>query len=184
MHSDKALLLNALKEVGSIKRGVFRLSSGGVSDIYIDIRLVYSKPRCLAIIVRSMEKTLSKIVYDYICGIPTGGLPLASALAFKLNKPLIYVRKMPKEYGTQRIVEGIEGSLEGVKVVIVDDVITTGTSVMSAIRALRKLGARVDDVAVVVNRSKNKELLINEGIRLHSLLRIEEIRELIWRGQI
>lgn len=174
MGLDKNEVINALKSAGCIKRGVFKLSSGKISNIYIDVRLLYSKPEELNIVLKNMEILLSELKYDYICGIATGGLPLASMLALKQRKPLLYVRKKTKEYGTGRKVEGIEGDISG-NVVVVDDVLTTGNSVLSAVKALRELKANVSDVVVVVNRAENNNPLVEEGIRLHSLLKLNDI---------
>lgn len=174
MKLDKENVINALKNAGCIKRGIFKLSSGNISNIYIDIRLLYSKPEELNTILEAMEALLNKLKCDYICGIATGGLPLASMLALRRRKPLLYVRKEAKKYGTKRKVEGIEGRISG-KVVIVDDVLTTGSSVLSAVKALRELGSHVEDVIVVVNRSKESNPLTKEGIRLYSLLKLDDI---------
>jgi orotate phosphoribosyltransferase len=117
-------------------------------------------------------KTIPTI--DKIGGIPTGGLPWASVLAYSISKPLVYVRKEVKHHGREKMVEGMLAP--GDKVLLVDDVITTGHNILNALQTLRAEGGVVDQALVLVDREEGgKEHLQNEGVTLHSVTRISEL---------
>ena len=137
-----------------IKFGDFTLASGKKSSYYIDLRMVASFPH----IFRKMIKNLQKLVsekkgldnFDSLVSVPTGGLIIGSALAIETVKPLIYVRDKPKDYGTTKSIEGKISS--GMKVVLIDDVITTGNSVINGIKQLKNAGLSISDAYVIINR--------------------------------
>ena len=114
--------------------------------------------------------------FDVIAGIPTSGMIYASILAYRIQKPFIYVRKEQKNWGEKK---RIEGKLEKNKrVLLVDDLITTGKTILDAILAIRWGEGIVNDVVVLVDREEGgKEKLEKEGLKLHSLLRVGEILE-------
>ena len=112
--------------------------------------------------------------FDSLVSVPTGGLVIASALAIETVKPLIYVRSKPKDYGTSKSVEG--RIQEGMKVVMVDDVATTGGSVLNGIKSLKEANIKIEDAYVIVNRMEGAdEALKEQGVTLHSLLNVLEI---------
>jgi orotate phosphoribosyltransferase len=112
--------------------------------------------------------------FDAIASVPTGGLVIASALALETVKPLVYVRSQAKSYGTGKLVEGVV--TDGMKVLVVDDVATTGGSVINGIRELRKAGAVVSDAYVIVNRLEGaQESLGQEKVKLHHMLDVLSI---------
>lgn len=119
---------------------------------------------------------------DSFVSVPTDGLMIASALAVETVKPLIYVRNKVKEYGTSKLVEG--ATSEGMNSIMIDDVCTTGSSVLKAIQELEKV--TVKDVYVIVNRLEGgKQNLESEGFQLHYLVDIEEItKSLLEQGMI
>ncbi len=122
--------------------------------------------------------------FDSFVSVPTGGLIIASALAVESVKPLIYVRNKVKEYGTSKFVEGVTS--EDMKSIMIDDVCTTGSSVLKAIQELEKEKVTVKDVYVIVNRLEGgKQNLESEGFQLHYLVDIEEItKSLLEQGMI
>ena len=164
------------KEV--LKFGDFTLSSGKNSSYYIDLRLISSYPHPFRKMIKSLQKLVSdELGFDNIesfASVPTGGLVIASALAMETVKPLVYVRTKPKEHGTTKLIEGrIE---KGMRVVMIDDVATTGGSMINGIKILKESGAKITDAFVIMNRledaEKNLEL---EGVKLHQLTDIIEI---------
>jgi len=164
----------ALLRAGCLKRGRFKLSSGRISDVYVDIRRLYSYPYELRIVVEEMSEVARELGCDMVAGIETSGIPLASLIAFLLGKPMVYVRKSLKGHGTMRLVEGVVE--EGAKVLVVDDVATTGSSILRAVRVLRHLGVSVERALVVVDRGEGAaEALGKEGVELHSLVSLDEI---------
>jgi orotate phosphoribosyltransferase len=167
-----------LHEIGAIKFGDFSLSSGKKSKYYVDLRLVPSYP----LQFRKMIKHLQNNIIDYVgldnfdsyVSIPTGGLVIASALAIETVKPLIYVRAKAKSYGTSKSIEG--RIQDGMKVVLIDDVSTTGGSVVTSLKILNEANLGITDTFVIVDRLEGAtDLLKNEGVSLHSLTNILDI---------
>lgn len=171
-----------LYQNGIIKFGDFTLASGKKSPYYVDLRLVASYPHQFRRMIRHLQNRISEeIVFDNIdsvASVPTGGLIIASSLAYELVKPLVYVRSQAKDYGTSKLVEGIVKN--GDRVLVVDDVATTGGSVINGIKELKKSGAKITDAYVVVNRLEGAdEALLGEGVTLHQLLDIFEISKIL-----
>ena len=161
-----------------IQFGDFTLASGKKSSYYVDLRLVPSYPHDFRRMVKHLQNEITNDVgldnFDSLVSVPTGGLVIASALAIETVKPLIYVRSKPKDYGTSKSVEG--KIQEGMKVVMVDDVATTGGSVLNGIKSLKEANIKIEDAYVIVNRMEGAdEALKEQGVTLHSLLNVLEI---------
>jgi orotate phosphoribosyltransferase len=176
-----------LHKNGIIKFGDFTLASGKKSSYYVDLRMVPSYPHQFRRMIKYLQNLISEQVgfdnFDAVASVPTGGLVIASSLAFELVKPLVYVRSQAKEHGTGRLVEGMVNS--GMKILVVDDVATTGGSVAGGIKELKKAGAKVSDVYVIVNRLEGaKESLQKEGVTLHHLLDIFEIAKILHQEKL
>lgn len=166
-----------------IKFGDFTLASGKKSSYYVDLRLVPSYPLEFRKMVKYLEKEIVKDIgldnFDSVVSVPTGGLVIASALAIETVKPLIYVRSKPKDYGTSKSVEG--KIFDEMKAVMIDDVATTGGSVITAIKLLKKENISVKDAYVIVNRSEGAdEALLEVGVKIHSILNILQITEILY----
>lgn len=169
-----------LYQKGIIKFGDFTLASGKKSSYYVDLRLVPSYPHQFRIMVKHLQNNIAENIglnsFDSLVSVPTGGLVIASALAIETVKPLIYVRSKPKEYGTSKSVEG--KIHEGMKVVMIDDVATTGGSVVNAIKSLKEANIAIEDAYVIVNRMEGADEALKElGVRLHSITNIIQITE-------
>ncbi len=163
-----------------IKFGDFTLASGKKSSYYVDLRLVPSYPHQFRIMVKNLQNNIAESIgldsFDSLVSVPTGGLIIASALAIEIVKPLIYVRSKPKDYGTTKSVEG--QIYERMKVVLIDDVATTGGSVVNAIKSLKDANIAVEDAYVIVNRMEGADEALKEsGVRLHSLTNILQITQ-------
>jgi len=170
----------ALLKTGALRFGAFTLASGRLSSYYIDLRQIPSLPSAYHLTTRILQSILEEEIgienCDVIAGIPTSGLTFAAALAFKTMKPLIYVRREAKPYGTQRWVEGI--LTPGSSVTIVDDVITDGRSKLEAVRAIRSEGGEARHVLVLIDRLEGgREALAGQGVQLHSFTTILELAE-------
>ncbi len=166
----------------AIKFGDFTLTSGKKSSYYIDLRIVPSFPHQFRKMIKSLQNLVSENIgfdnFDCLASVPTSGLVIASALALEIVKPLIYVRNKPKEHGTGK---AIEGKLrKGMRVVLVDDVATTGISLVNTIKTLREAGAIVTDACVIINRFEGSTDLLNkENVKLHEITNVIEITNLL-----
>jgi orotate phosphoribosyltransferase len=172
-----------LHQNGIIKFGDFTLASGKKSSYYVDLRLVPSYPIEFRKMVKYLENEIGQDIgldnFDSIVSVPTGGLVIASALAIETVKPLIYVRNKPKDYGTSKSVEG--KIYDNMKVVMIDDVATTGGSVVSAVKSLKEVNITVNDAYVIVNRMEGAdEALLELGVKMHSILNILQITEALF----
>jgi orotate phosphoribosyltransferase len=145
-----------LVKTGATKFGLFKLSSGKLSPYYIDLRMIPGDPKALQTVIEIYETmTRSKIgvtSFDRIAGVPTAGVPYASILAYTLSKPFLYVRREAKTHGGERRVEG--QLFPGERVVLVDDLITTGKNTLQAAEAIRAEGGKVEDVIVLIDRQE------------------------------
>lgn len=176
-----------LHQNGIIKFGEFTLASGKQSSYYVDLRLVPSYPLESRKMVKFLENEIVQDIgldnFDSIVSVPTGGLVIASALAIETVKPLIYVRSKPKDYGTSKSVEG--KIYEGMKVVMIDDVATTGGSVVNAIKSLKEVNISVKAAYVIVNRMEGAdEALLELGVKMHSILNILQITEALFEQNL
>ncbi len=171
-----------LHETGAIKFGSFKLSSGKDSAYYVDLRIIPSFPHQFRKMIKLLQNLISEKIglygFDYIASVPTSGLVIASALAIETVKPLVYIRQKPKDYGTGSLIEGKIS--QNSRVILVDDVGTTGHSLMSAIKALKDAKIQVVAAFVVVNRLEGaKEQLASENVRLFELTDILEISNIL-----
>lgn len=167
-----------LYEKKIIQFGDFTLASGKKSSYYVDLRLVPSYPHEFRKMVKYLQNEIIKDVglenFDSLVSVPTGGLVIASALAIETVKPLIYVRSKPKDYGTSK---SIEGKIhDGLKAVMIDDVATTGGSVVNGIKALKEANVEIKDAYVIVNRMEGAdESLKEQGVTLHTIANVMQI---------
>jgi len=176
-----------LHESGAIKFGNFKLSSGKESAYYIDLRLVPSFPHQFRKMIKSLQNLIFQSIdldnVDFIASVPTSGLVIASALAMETVKPLIYVRQKPKNYGTGSLIEGKIS--EGSRVILVDDVGTTGNSLLNAIKALKDAKIEIDSAFVVINRLEGaKENLLAEKIKLYEITDILTVANILYNEKI
>ena len=170
-----------------IKFGDFTLASGKKSSYYVDLRLVPSYPHEFRKMVKYLENEIIQNIgldkFDSIVSVPTGGLVIASALAIEAVKPLIYVRSKPKDYGTSKSVEGKIN--DGMKVVMIDDVATTGGSVVNAIKSLKEVNVIIKDAYVIVNRMEGANEALSElGVQMHSVLDILQITKILYEQNL
>ena len=170
-----------------IKFGDFTLASGKKSSYYVDLRLVPSYPHQFRTMIKYLQNNIGESIglnsFDSLVSVPTGGLIIASALAIETVKPLIYVRSKPKDYGTSKSVEG--RIYEGMKVVMIDDVATTGNSVVNAIKSLKEASITIEDAYVIVNRMEGAdEALKKLGVKLHSITNVMQITQALYEQKL
>jgi orotate phosphoribosyltransferase len=166
-----------LVRTGALQFGMFTLSGGRISPYYLDLRVIPSFPdafhTCSDLLARN-AKSIEGI--DKIGGIPTGGLPWAAVLAYALSKALVYTRKDIKLHGREKTVEGI--LTPGDRVLLIDDVITTGKNILTAVQSIRGEGGVVENALVLLDRQEGGEQhLLKEGVKLHSVAKIATVAQ-------
>lgn len=169
----------------SIKFGDYTLTSGKKSPYYIDLRQTISSPITMDWISNSLARIIineiGKNKVDKILGVPTAGVPFATMVSQKLALPLIYYRRARKAHGVRK---KIEGSLErNDRVLIVDDLITTGESVIEAAEAVREQGGIANELVVLLDREQGgTENLRKAYVEPHTLFRVSEA--FVWLTQV
>ena len=170
-----------------IRFGNFTLASGKNSSYYVDLRLIPSYPHQFRKMIKNLQNLIVEKTglddFDCLASVPTGGLVVTSALAIEIVKPLIYVRSKPKEHGTTKSIEGKISA--GMKVVMVDDVMTTGTSVLNGINQLKEAGLLVSDLYVIINRLEGGDKALSDiGVQTHHLTVILEITNILFQEKL
>jgi uridine monophosphate synthetase len=178
------MLIDDLFDLGAIKFGTFTLKSGIVSPFYIDLRLTVSSPKLLEKIADAIQLAAKECSYDLVCGVPYTALPFATVLSIRQNVPMVLKRKEKKEYGTGKMCEGVFS--KGDRCLVIEDVITSGQSILETIVSLKAEGLIVKDIVVLVDREQGgRATLEGKGYRLHSVFKITEMAtELAKRGKI
>jgi orotate phosphoribosyltransferase len=170
-HSDSVSSHQELvRRVGERCRlhGTFTLRSGQVSDTYFDKYLFESDPQLLAEVAAQAAMLIPEDT-EVLAGLELGGIPVATAISLATGLPAVFVRKQAKRYGTARLSEGAE--VAGRRVLVVEDVVTSGGQVVISTGELRKLGAHVDHALCVIDRQEGgARALSAEGIQLRALL--------------
>lgn len=169
---DNGLLAKAIVETAYLS-GTFKLRSGQISQHYFDKYLFESDPKLLAEIARKLGKFIPEGT-EVLAGLEMGGIPIATALSLASGIPVVFVRKKAKEYGTAKLAEGT--SIQGKKVCIVEDVVTTGGQVLLSAKDLRDYGAKVESVLSVIERDpEGRSNLEQEGLELTSLFQMKDL---------
>lgn len=167
-------LVDGLLALEAIKFGSFTLASGIQSPFYIDLRLLVSAPELLQRAATEYARIVSRLQCDRIAGVPYAALPIGTAVSLQTGIPMIFLRKEAKAYGMGKDIEGLWQP--GERVVIIEDLITSGGSTLKTVQRLREVGLIVEDVVVLIDREQGGvENLVQAGIRAHSVFRLTEI---------
>jgi orotate phosphoribosyltransferase len=170
---EKARLAERIRAVSWLT-GQFELRSGMTSSFYLDKYRFESDPILLSAVIDELERLLPES-FDKLAGLELGGIPLATGLSLKTGKKCLYVRKVPKTYGTCNLVEG--GFDPGETAVVIEDVITTAGQVCKSVKQMRELGLVVQHVICVIDRQQGgKGNLAKIDCTLASVFTLDELQ--------
>jgi orotate phosphoribosyltransferase len=180
-------LAMVLVKVEAVQFGAFTLASGRLSSYYVDLRTVPSFPGAYSAVIDAYHAIIKHEIkeksFDAIAGVPTAGLVFSSPIALKLEKPMIYARREEKQHGTQKKIEGV--IKPGWNVLVIDDLITTGSSLISTVESIRAEGGEVKDVVVLIDRLEGgRDNLSKAGVNLHAVTDILEISNILYSEQM
>ena len=173
-------LILELHDIGAIKFGEFTLKSGIKSPVYFDFRDVSCFPGLLRRVSEALWKaaTDNDVKVDTVCGVPYTALPFSSVIADHHNVPMVIRRKEAKSHGTAKMIEGDRVLTPGSRCLIVEDVVTSGSSVLETVKVLKQAaeGVLVEDAVVLLDRQQGgRQKLLAEGVRMHSVFSVAEV---------
>jgi orotate phosphoribosyltransferase len=179
----RAEVCKILNKIGALQFGTFKLTSGRISPYYIDLRVVPSFPdafkRICDIYTCFVREKVGIENFERVAGTPVAGMPFATIIAYNLKKPFIYIRKGVRLHGRQKRVEGV--LTPGDRVLLVDDLITTGLTLRRAAKTVIAEGGVVNDAVVLLDREEGgEEKLRKNGIKLHAIVKISEAANLLY----
>jgi uridine monophosphate synthetase len=168
----------ALHGAGCVQFGQFKLKSGLLSPIYVDLRLLVARPALLRQVGDVLAAQARPLQFDVLAAIPYAALPIGVAVALALDAPLVYPRKEVKNYGTERSVEGTFQA--GQTALLIDDLITKGHSKLEALTPLEAAGLKVKDILVLIDREQGGvEELDAHGYAVHAVLTLAQILDVL-----
>ncbi len=171
---NKATVIQELHRIGVIQYGQFILKNGAASPIYIDLRRMVSYPILLRIMTELFWEQVAQLKWDLVCGVPYTALPLATALSLTYEKPMVLRRKEAKSYGTKKMIEGVYQA--GQSCLVLEDVVTTGSSIMETIQDLESEKLQVKYVIAVLDREAGgAQNLAERGYTFTSLFTLSEL---------
>ena len=169
------MLKDSLIDCGAIKFGHFTLTSGKESNYYVDIKQASTNPKVLQEIAEEMAKLAKDNEFELIAGMELGAVPLAVALALETKLPYVIIRKEKPTHGTGK--QYVGNLKPGQRVLVVEDVATTGGSVVKALDVLRGEGLTIDKVLVVVDREEGaQEKLKDYDVELLPLVKASDLK--------
>jgi len=171
-------LVLGLHEIGAVKFGEFKLKSGIMSPVYFDLRVTVSYPKLLSQISKELWKLCKDDKFDVICGVPYTALPFATAMSTENDVPMVLRRKEAKDYGTKKMVEGVYK--QGANCLIVEDVVTSGMSVLETAASLKEEGLICTHAVVLLDRQQGgPERITDGGVVLKSALTVTKFIEVL-----
>jgi len=167
-------IARALLEIGAVgfkPKEPLTFKMGMISPVYVDNRIFPSHPEKFHLVIEGFQNLVKEknIDFDMVAGIAVGGIPYSAVLGYEMGKPSVFVRKESKGYGKNKRVEG--GDVNRKKILLVEDLVSTGSSSLSGVLALREEGALLENCVIIVSYEfpESKENFEKEKVMLHAL---------------
>lgn len=179
----KQLLLQNLSHLGMFKHGNFILKGGKPSPFYIDLRSIITYPDMLNTLAECIHLYIEDLSFDVLCAVPYGAVPIATAVSLIMKKPMIMPRNEAKNHGMQKVIDGVYRP--GDRCVVIEDVMTTGNSILETVATLENAGLIVSDIVVCVDREQNGfEHLRSKGYTVHVLYTFSDIIRILHEDNV
>lgn len=163
-----------LYDIEAVRFGRFTLPNGKRTPIFIDLRVLVSYPTALQLVAKAYAEVIRTLRFDLLAAYPYAGLPIGVAVSLEMGKPLVYPRKQVKSYSTGKQVEGVW--TVGQKAVLIEDLITSGKSILEAMASLKAAGLQVKDAVVLIDRQQNGvKSLKSQGYNVHTIMNLTRL---------
>lgn len=171
---SQQFLVSSLYQIGAIQFGEYKLKSGEMTPIYINLRRIISYPAILKGVAAAMWDAVKECKFELICGVPYTALPIATCLSLSHDIPMIMRRRERKDYGTKQLIEG--DFIAGQRCLIIEDVITSGASIIETAADLQDAGLKTLDCVVLIDREQGgRKNLETKNFGVHTILTLPEI---------
>lgn len=163
----------SLYRIGAIQFGDFTLKSGQSSQLYLNLRKIIAYPSLLKQIAEAMWRVCEPHHFELVCGVPYTALPIATCLSLEHNLPMVMRRKEVKDYGTKQRIEGV--FKHGDRALVIEDVITSGASLLETTTDLISENIQVTDVVALIDREQGGVDTLKSHYRVHTVLTLSNL---------
>ncbi|MBX3708474.1 MAG: orotate phosphoribosyltransferase [Gammaproteobacteria bacterium] len=178
----KETLITSLYQIHAIQFGEFTLKSGQISSVYLNLRKIISYPPILRNIAAVLWENIHDRPFDLVCGVPYTALPIATCISLEHNVPMIMRRKEKKDYGTKQLIEG--EFQPGQSCLIIEDVITTGSSIIETATELENAGLHIHDIIALIDREQGGKENLAKKYQVHSIFTLSEILHFLLQSNV
>ncbi|CAG4968873.1 unnamed protein product [Colias eurytheme] len=171
-----------LFDAGAVRLGDIEAKVGRHTPIYFDLRVIVSHPKMMCAVSQQLLELASEIEHDILCGVPYAALPFAAVMSVNGNTPMIMKRKETKLYATKKILEGVYRKNQ--KCLVVEDVVTSGGSLLETVETLRNEGLQVTDAVVVLDREQGgASVLKANGVNVKSIFTMTNLVNILRKAE-